>query len=183
MASFDFSAPNFRVSNEARNITFVQRSTIPISPVDQTPVQREGSLIYDPSNGLIFYSNGIEWVPISSGGGPMPVTPASVQTTNATPTLLQTIPLDTASRVYLIEIRVTARSGSTGASYIIEGTYKRDAGTTVSVIGLPFRRQSRDDTNWMVSLIPTTSGVDVIVTGVPATTIDWNSTATIQLSQ
>jgi len=175
---------NFRVSNEIRNVTLVQRATIPLSFVSQTPVQEEGSIIYDPSNGSIYYSNGVEWVILASSDGPVPIDSAFVQTTDATPTLLQTIALDTASKTYLIDIKVTARSsGGNGASYIIEGTYKRDAGTTVTVIGLPFRRQSRDDINWVVNLTPVASGVQVTVTGVAATTINWNSTGTVQESQ
>lgn len=372
MANPNFPIPNHRISNEERNITFTQRATLPLSLIGQTPVQRKGSLIFDPSIGLIYYSNGILWLPISSGGGggvcisdangdttvctdttpetnsdtitfetngseraridptgvfmvgtttptpgkiahfegdvkitgnldpisvqyesqaasplvntatqgltyisstnigsytntpiyvdganvshifgdmvapPGPIVdnaiprfdgtsgkllqdsnltlsdaniltamgdleitstgnttlsttspnyvditglrhlePESVTTADATLTLLQTIPLDTADRTYLIEIRVTARNTATGdgASYMIEVTYKRDGGTTVTIIGSPFKRESLDDLNWIVDLATAASNVEVNVTGVAATNIIWNITTTIQSSQ
>jgi len=367
------SNPNFSISNEERNVSFTQRATLPIRYVGQTPVQRDGSVIFDPSDGLIYYSNGNMWVPIPTGGGgggicitdadgdtsvctdtspetdsdtitfetsgteraridpagvfmvgtttptagkiahfegdvkitgnldPISVQyesqassplvntatqglmyisntntgsytntpiyvdganvshvfgnvtgpagpviddsiprfdgttgellqssnliltdanlltamgdleitstgntslsitspnyvdvtglrhlePMFVNTGGAVPTLLQSIPLDTPSKTYLVETRVTATDTATGngASYMIESTYKRDGGTNVTSIGLPFIRESTEDANWKVNLTTAASSVDVFVTGVAATSINWNNTTTIQISQ
>ena len=366
------SNPNFSISNEERNVTFTQRATLPVRYIGQTPVQRTGSVIFDPSVGLIYYSNGNMWIPITTGGGsgicitdadgdtsvctdtspetdsdtitfettgteraridptgvfmvgtitptagkiahfegdvkvtgnldPISVQydsqaapplintatqglmyisntntgsytntpiyvdganvshvfgnvtastgvviddsiprydgttgeiiqdsnliltdanlltamgdleitstgntslsitspnyvditglrhlePMSVNTGDSTPTLLQTIPLDTPSKTYLVETRITATDTTTGngASYMIESTYKRDGGTNVTIIGSPFIRESTEDANWEVNLTTAASSVDVFVTGVAATSINWNNTTTIQISQ
>nr|QBK85570.1 MAG: hypothetical protein LCMAC101_01650 [Marseillevirus LCMAC101] len=40
--------PNFRYSNEQRNLTIKGRQTIPLGILPQTPVQRQGNLLFDP---------------------------------------------------------------------------------------------------------------------------------------
>jgi hypothetical protein len=121
---------------------------------------------------------------VATGGGG---TTASVTTMDATQTLLQSVSLSTASRVYSIKNTVTARSGATpiGASFIIESTFKRGAGTTVTIIGLvPFSREAKDvaAADWVVDLVTAASAVNVMVTGVLATTIEWNITTEVQQS-
>ena len=110
---------------------------------------------------------------------------ASVTTNDATQTLLQTIPLPTASRVYDIENTVIARSGTDGAKFIINTTFKRDAGTTVSQIGtIPFSKRDKDVAaeSWTVDFNPVASGVEVLVTGALATTIEWTVTTEVRES-
>ena len=54
------------VSNESRNLSITGRGTIPVGPVDSTPVQRRGSLLFDPRTLKIYYSDGVQWVEIGS---------------------------------------------------------------------------------------------------------------------
>ncbi len=61
---------NFGVSNETRNLTTNGRTTIPLAILPQTPVQRKGSLIFDPRILKLYYSDGVQWLEvISSSGG------------------------------------------------------------------------------------------------------------------
>ncbi len=59
----------FGISNETRNLTINGRSTIPLSILPQTPVQRKGSLIFDPRTLKLYYSDGIQWLEIIASPG------------------------------------------------------------------------------------------------------------------
>ncbi len=70
MSSFGFSAnPNSGVSNETRNLTIKGRQTIPLGLISQTPVQRGGSLIFDPRTLKLFYSDGTQWLEVVASPG------------------------------------------------------------------------------------------------------------------
>jgi hypothetical protein len=53
----EFRGTNYRVSNESRNLTITGRNTIPLGVLSQTPVQRPGSLIFDPRTLGLYYSD------------------------------------------------------------------------------------------------------------------------------
>ena len=84
------SDPNFRISNELRNVTFTQRLTIPSASASFTPVQKQGSLLFDPSVGIVYYSNGTLWIPISSTGSSVCITDADGDTSVCTDTIPET---------------------------------------------------------------------------------------------
>ena len=70
MSSFGFSAnTNSAVSNETRNLTIKGRQTIPLGLISQTPVQRGGSLIFDPRTLKLFYSDGTQWLAVVASPG------------------------------------------------------------------------------------------------------------------
>ena len=56
----------FQVSDEIRNLTTTGRITIPVSTADNTPVQKKGSLIFDPLTLRVYYSDGTMWNELGS---------------------------------------------------------------------------------------------------------------------
>ena len=49
---------NFSISNEMERLTTTGRSTIPLSILSQTPLQRAGSLFFDSLSLKLYYSDG-----------------------------------------------------------------------------------------------------------------------------
>ena len=103
----------------------------------------------------------------------------SVQTTDATTTLLQTIPLSTPDRIYSLKSNIIARSGAIGATYELVGAFHRDGGTTVRQIASTVATEIEEDNSWNVVYVVAASAVEVRVTGVALTTIDWKIVATL----
>ncbi len=57
------------VNNDSLAKSFQNRMTIPLSILSQTPVQRKGSLIFDPLTLKLYYSDGTQWIEIISSPG------------------------------------------------------------------------------------------------------------------
>jgi len=55
---------NFSISNEMERLTTTGRSTIPLSILSQTPLQRAGSLFFDSLSLKLYYSDGLQWVEV-----------------------------------------------------------------------------------------------------------------------
>lgn len=101
---------------------------------------------------------------------------STVQTTDATPTVLATA---TPADETLVTIRATIcglqSDGSNGVGYAIIGTFRRDGGTTVQV-GTTTAVHTAEDaalTTALVAFNVSSPDVQVLVTGVLATTINW----------
>jgi len=105
------------------------------------------------------------------------------QTLNDTPTLLDTISLDTPDRIYSIQSTVLARSTTIGATFTYNSAFHRDAGTTVRSIGSSIRSEHKDDPNWMVNFVMGVSVVEVYVIGVNFMTIDWKISTALYKSE
>jgi len=103
-----------------------------------------------------------------------------IQTTDATVTTISTISTAT-DNVYGLFIQVAGikSDGSQGGHFLRQVSVKNDGGT-VSVIGstTTIGTDAEDDANWNVTA--TTSGTNILVqvTGVAATTIEWQATIT-----
>jgi len=102
-----------------------------------------------------------------------------VQTTDSTLTLLETIPLDTPDRIYSVTSKVVARSNNMGATFQLDASFHRDAGATVRQIGKTTRSERKDDPNWLSNFMTGASAVEIYVTGVNFTTIDWKSSTNL----
>lgn len=102
---------------------------------------------------------------------------ASVQTTDATATVIKTIPI-AGSKAVLIECRVTGLKSDLGtaAGYILHAVFRNNAGT-VSQVGtdsIDFVRE--DDANWGgPQTVINGTDVEIKVVGLAATTIDWGA--------
>ena len=100
---------------------------------------------------------------------------ASVQTTDATATVLKTVPI-AGSKSVLIECRVTGLKSdlSTGAGYILRAVFRNNAGTVSQVGTDSIDFVQEDDTNWGgPQTVINGTDVDIQVVGLAATTIDW----------
>jgi hypothetical protein len=112
---------------------------------------------------------------------------AHITTSNATPTLIQTIPTTT-DTVMLIEVRVLGRrtDGSSGesATYIRTFRVKNVAGT-VSIKNLDSMYTSEDVVAWNVVAIvdPVSPNTDILVrvVGVASSSITWDTTTIVQV--
>lgn len=104
---------------------------------------------------------------------------ATVQTTDATPTTLATIPI-TADSSCVIDAHVSAKqtsSGTTRAGYVVQALVYRIGAGAATRQGTDNALFTRESTATMDATV-TTSGNDAIVqvTGVAATTINWKAT-------
>ncbi len=106
----------------------------------------------------------------------------TVQTTDDTPTLLESISLAIPDRIYSILGRVVARSNNIGASFLASATFHRDGGTTVRQLGPTIRTEHKDDPDWRINLVVASSAVDVFVIGVNFVTIDWKISTALYIS-
>lgn len=102
---------------------------------------------------------------------------ASVQTTDATVTVIDTIPIPTDESVGLrIDVTAIKNDGTKALDLSRKATFANDGGT-VSLIGTETNSHfERQDVNMDVTLVISGTNVQVKVTGVAATTIDWLST-------
>ena len=108
---------------------------------------------------------------------------AEVQTTDATLTTLQTVAIPTDSEV-LLEVRVMGRRASNGdsAAYVRTARFK-NVGGTVTRHNLQTDYTSEDVGAWNATLVASGTNALVQVTGAAASTIDWTSTAIVQILQ
>lgn len=98
----------------------------------------------------------------------------TAQTTNATTGTLAThTPTD--STVVTIHAVVSARKndGTQGAGYTLMGTFRRSGGTTTQIGSTTILAAVEDDAAWDASFATSGADVQVRMTGVAATTIDW----------
>jgi hypothetical protein len=109
------------------------------------------------------------------------VTTFVVQTTDNTPTLLDTILLDEPNTIYSIQSTVMSRSGVVGATFTYNSAFHRDGGTTVRQIGSSFRSEHKDNPTWKVNFVMGVSVVEVYVIG-DFSTIDWKISRTLYKS-
>lgn len=109
---------------------------------------------------------------------------ASVPTTTATPTVLQTIGTS-AGTVMLIEARVLAKRTAGGvagscATYI--RTFRaKNVGGTVTVYNLDSMYTSEDVTAWNVTVVVNGTDIEIKAVGAASTSITWNATTMIQI--
>lgn len=99
---------------------------------------------------------------------------AEVQTTNATETNLFSFATST-DYVYHVHAYVsgTVNTGGNAASYERVASFKNDSGT-LSIIGSTTAvHTAEDDANWDCQVEASGTSIQVNVTGVAATTIDW----------
>lgn len=104
----------------------------------------------------------------------------TLQTTNATPGNVLTIAIPTGG-VVVVEVVVVARIGtvSSGAGYTTQATYKNNAGT-VTLIGAALAPLIAEDAGLAsasIALAISGTNVNVQVTGIAATTIEWAARA------
>ena len=136
----------------------------------------------------IRYDNGFKLVKGKTGGGDSTnyeLKQATVNTTDATVTVLQTIAIPTDS-VVLIETKVLGRrtggsAGSVGdcATYVVRARFK-DISGTVTVHDLEQDFISEDQGGWDATLVVNGTNVEVKITGAANNDITWNTTTEIQ---
>ena len=109
---------------------------------------------------------------------------ASVPTTNATPTVLQTIGT-TAGTVMLIEARVLAKrtaGGTAGTCATYIRTFRaKNVGGTVTIYNLDSMYTSEDVTAWNVTVVVNGTDIEINAVGFASTSITWNATTMIQI--
>ena len=109
---------------------------------------------------------------------------ASVPTTTATPTVLQTIGTS-AGTVMLVEARVLAKRTAGGvagscATYI--RTFRvKNVGGTVTVYNVDSMYTSEDVTSWNVTVVVNGTDIEINAIGAASTSITWNATTMIQI--
>jgi hypothetical protein len=97
-----------------------------------------------------------------------------VQTTNAVTTVLATFtPVDgkTTTAVCIVSARKT--DGTQGAGYEMLGSFRRNGGVVTQIDTDQIEAQAQDDPAWNVEYNVSGTTVQVRVTGVAATNIDW----------
>ncbi|MBV1928591.1 MAG: hypothetical protein KUG81_03665 [Gammaproteobacteria bacterium] len=114
--------------------------------------------------------------------GVLDIAGTTVQTTDNTLTLLETIPLNIPDRIYSVTSKVTARSNNTGATFRLDAAFHRDAGVTVRQMGSTTRDEHKDNPNWFSNFAVGASVVEVYVIGVNLATIDWKSSTKLHVS-
>ena len=112
------------------------------------------------------------------------ITQATIPTSNATPTVLQTIGT-TAGTMMLVEARVLAKRTAGGvagscATYI--RTFRvKNVGGTVTVYNVDSMYTSEDVTSWNVTVVVNGTDIEITAIGATSTTITWNTTTMIQI--
>lgn len=107
-------------------------------------------------------------------------TTGTVTTTNVTPTLIETI-ATVDGTVYYVTTLVAAKSTTNGAGYTVKRAYRRGTGVaTLTAISIDDIVSHETDTTWSVNTNAntTTGNIEIQVTGVAATTINWKSATT-----
>lgn len=104
-----------------------------------------------------------------------------VKTTDATPTGIVRIPVESGKTVmvqaYIVARRTGGSAGSNGDSafYVLTGAYKNIAGVLTG-IGTPNLVGGEDQASWVVSFSTTAEFAVVVVTGDANTDITWEGT-------
>lgn len=105
----------------------------------------------------------------------------SSSTSSATPLTLGSIPISDGS-AYLIEARIVGyRNDGTpsSAGYLRTGTYRISGGVAAIVGSLLTPYTAESDPAWNATLTPSTTNVNVVVTGAAATPISWRAVVKI----
>jgi len=107
----------------------------------------------------------------------------NVQTTDATQTTLATFSANTNDTIYSFRAEVTGiQAGANGAGYEIKGTFKRIGGTVTQIGSTLVVYAHEDDSTWGgVTFDISGSDIRVRVTGLAATTIDWQCFGNIKV--
>jgi hypothetical protein len=103
------------------------------------------------------------------------LSPGTVPTTDATPTVAATLPL-TAGRAYWMEVTVVAREAGAnwGLTRYIALVHREGAGAVIDGFFLLY--QMLTNPLWQVTLVPNGNNVDVQVKGVVGSNINWDAT-------
>lgn len=130
--------------------------------------------------GNIIQSDGTNWISVPLNVG----TTVSVQTTDATPTLLTNIELEEDS-IVLFELKLNAyrvggTAGSTGdcGSFIKTGRVFRTGSAQVEVKDIQSSYHSVDQV-WSIDFTPNNEFLDIDVTGAANNTVEWEGTLTL----
>lgn len=103
------------------------------------------------------------------------LSPGPVPTTDATPTVVATLPL-TAARAYWMEVTVVAREAGLnwGLVRYIALVHREGGGAVIDGFFLVY--QMLTNPLWQVTLVPNGNNVDVRVQGVVGSNINWDAT-------
>lgn len=122
-------------------------------------------------------ATGLEWAAPSGGSARIQ---SAVSTTNATPTLLDAIDTLTDNSTHIIEVFITARATAANAEW---GVWKRTLAVTRFSGTVVIRQVSSDMDKQSTNLRPNSvtfavsgTSININVTGIAATNIDWDST-------
>lgn len=100
------------------------------------------------------------------------------QTTDASPTVICTIPLDNDS-VYSVETRIIGRNPANGycAGFWIRTTYKRHGGEGPPLVASHDKISQKDSgaTDCTGSASPSGNNIAITVSGIAATTFNWST--------
>jgi hypothetical protein len=133
---------DFNPSYDARltNLTVKSRDTLPNVVLAVTPVYPGGSLVYNTTNDLIYYSNGLSWIPLAGGGGSVTSVATGTGLTGGPITTIGTISIantgvtpgtyTVATVTVNAQGQVTAISSGTGPVTVVQ------AGTGIDITGL-----------------------------------------------
>jgi len=107
----------------------------------------------------------------------------SVQTTDVTQKTLATFTTTTNDTVYSFRAEVTGiNAGADGASYEIKGTFKRIGGSVIQIGSTLVVVSNKDNITWGgVTFDISGSNIRVRVTGLAATTINWQCFGNIKV--
>jgi hypothetical protein len=133
---------------------------------------------------LTFTSGGtIEFQPQTGGGTLVTGTGTG---TGTTPVTLATIPLPTAGQTVFIDTDFVGDSGPDGYASVLKAAFKNVGGTVSQVGGAAvIASEVYSDpalVGTVVSYVVSGTNINVQVTGVAATTIQWNSYSTLRYS-
>lgn len=101
-----------------------------------------------------------------------------VETTDATPTVIDSVFVDEEKAVFIVARVVGIRpNGVEACAYFLRGAFKRDAPANITQVGVTARDVFEDnagcDCDFVLNVA--TQSVDLTVTGVLATDIKWKS--------
>lgn len=106
---------------------------------------------------------------------------ATVQTTNATPTTLVSVPIPTGAVVVIWALVAGRQAATDGMGFVNQGTYRNNGGT-VSLVGANASALTNRDaplTTATVTFVISGTNVNVTVTGVGGLTLEWGGFITI----
>jgi hypothetical protein len=162
------SAAQFQV-NSSGDVTV--GGQLKLGSTSSDPSGVNGQTYYNTtSNKFRCYQNG-QWVDcgVDSIAG-------TVQTTTAsTTTAASFTPPD--STVSVLDVTVSGRKsdGTQGAGYRLAGTFRRSGGTVTQIGSTSVLSTQEDDSAWDAAFNISGTSIQVSVTGVAATTIDWKA--------
>lgn len=125
---------------------------------------------FDGTTEFLVKSDGSMVPVVIAGGG------SAVQTVNAAPTLINTMPVP-ANNTLELEVRVagTRADAGAGAAYVVRGAFRNQAGIVTQVDSTEVDVLFKDDLTWGDPTF-VISGTNLLtkVTGKAATTINWS---------